>query len=62
MKWFCLVCFVAGVIVVIFFIGVIAYVIVTHRVSPRNFRFMILCVIFLLYATREMFKGYRQRA
>ncbi len=61
MRWFCLICFIAGILVLVGFGGLIAFAINTHLATAHTLRAMFLFWAFLLYATWVMFRGYRQR-
>lgn len=60
MKWYFLICFIAGVIIAIFLVAMIVFFVASHRANLRNQLLLILWLVAVLYATREMFKSYRE--
>ena len=62
MKPFFLVCFVAGLILILGWTAANVYGLVTHSTNLRNLPFSVLAIVVLLYITRQMFLSYRQRS
>ena len=61
MKWFFLVCFVAGIFCCLFYTAAIVFEIVTSRLAGMGIRGLVFVagLPFLLWATREMFRSFR---
>jgi hypothetical protein len=60
MKWFFLVCFVAGIFCCLFYTVAIVFAIVTSRLAQMGIRGLafVAGLPFLLWGTREMFRSF----
>jgi hypothetical protein len=59
MKWYFLLCFLAAVIATILWLPVIAFAIVTHKLTIRNFLGLAGPAPFFIWGAREMYQAYR---